>query len=57
MEHLNELAQKADLLGLPNTTIQDAGRTQIPSGSETVLAIFGASKKVDELTGRLKLLN
>jgi len=56
VDEMNELAQKAEKLGLPNTIIQDAGRTEIPSGSQTVLAIFGTSKQVDEVTGRLKLL-
>jgi len=55
-DELDQLAKKADLLGLPNTTIQDAGLTEVPSGSHTVLAIFGTSAKVDEVTGRLKLL-
>jgi PTH2 family peptidyl-tRNA hydrolase len=55
-EELVELATKADEAGLPNTSIRDAGLTEIPGGSLTVLGIFGASNNVDKVTGRLKLL-
>lgn len=38
-------------------TVQDAGRTQIASGSATVLGIGPAPKSVvDSVTGHLKLL-
>jgi len=51
-----QLAVKAEKSGLPFTTIEDAGLTQIPSGSRTVLAIFGAVSDVDAVTGHLRLL-
>eukprot|EP00049_Salpingoeca_infusionum_P018535 m.357691 g.357691 ORF g.357691 m.357691 type:complete len:196 (+) comp17900_c0_seq1:46-633(+) len=55
-EHLELLQQVAQSQGLPNYLIRDAGRTQIPSGSKTVLAIGPASAElIDEITGRLKL--
>lgn len=53
---MNALASLAEKEGLPFTVIQDAGHTQIPSGSQTVLAIFGLVKDVDKVTGQLKLL-
>jgi PTH2 family peptidyl-tRNA hydrolase len=55
-EELVALAKRAEAAGLPYSAIHDAGRTQIPSGSHTVLAIFGLSGQVDKVTGHLKLL-
>ncbi|VDN55989.1 unnamed protein product, partial [Dracunculus medinensis] len=64
-EHLLELFKMAkDLrffpcffyMGLFAYVVSDAGRTQIPAGSRTVLAIFGPSDLVDSVTGQLKLL-
>jgi PTH2 family peptidyl-tRNA hydrolase len=43
-------------LGLCARVIQDAGRTQIASGSKTVLGILGPKSVVDGVTGHLKLL-
>jgi PTH2 family peptidyl-tRNA hydrolase len=44
-------------LGLVAEVIADAGRTQIASGSHTVLGIGPAPKSViDRVTGTLKLL-
>jgi len=42
--------------GLPCYLVQDAGRTQIASGSKTVLSLFGPVEKVDAVTGHLKLV-
>ncbi|KAI8478708.1 PREDICTED: probable peptidyl-tRNA hydrolase 2 [Branchiostoma belcheri] len=53
---LEELASKATALNLPNCIIQDAGRTQIPAGSKTVLGIMGKVETVDQVTGQLELL-
>ncbi|XP_067665640.1 probable peptidyl-tRNA hydrolase 2 isoform X2 [Haliotis asinina] len=53
---LKELQAKAESLGLPNYTVQDAGRTQIAAGSTTVLAIIGKVDAVDQVSGKLKLL-
>ncbi|EME49830.1 hypothetical protein DOTSEDRAFT_164565 [Dothistroma septosporum NZE10] len=51
------LQAQAISLGLCAQVIHDAGRTQIASGSATVLGIGPAPKsKVDEVTGHLSLL-
>jgi PTH2 family peptidyl-tRNA hydrolase len=43
--------------GLVHYLVQDAGRTQIPAGSLTVLAIGPARKdRIDQITGHLRLL-
>lgn len=36
--------------------VQDAGYTQIPAGSRTILGVFGPVEAVDSVTGSLKLL-
>lgn len=52
-----ELASKALQRGLPAYIVQDAGRTQIAAGSQTVLAIGPGPKSViDSVTGHLSLL-
>lgn len=51
------LQAQAISLGLCAQVIHDAGRTQIASGSATVLRIGPAPKsKINEVTGHLKLL-
>lgn len=51
------LASKAASLDLPTYIVHDAGRTQIPAGSQTVLAIGpGPKSVVDQITGHLRLL-
>ncbi len=56
-EHLLEMESKAKQAGLHAIHIKDAGRTQIPAGSLTVVAIGPALRtELDELTGDLKLL-
>lgn len=55
-EDLSLLQAQALSLGLCARVIQDAGRTQIASGSRTVLGILGPKKVVDNVTGNLKLL-
>ena len=48
---------RANEASLPTCTVRDAGRTQIPAGSLTVIAIGPASEvDIDEITGHLKLL-
>ncbi|XP_071519148.1 probable peptidyl-tRNA hydrolase 2 [Panulirus ornatus] len=55
-QELVELQKKAEALYLPTYLVQDAGKTQVPVGSTTVLAIFGDEEAVNEVTGKLKLL-
>ena len=55
-QHLLDLQRRADELNLPNFLVQDAGRTQIPAGSFTVLSIFGRIATVNQVTGSLRLL-
>lgn len=56
-EDMLMLQAQAISLGLCTQVIHDAGRTQIASGSATVLGIGPAPKsKINEVTGHLKLL-
>jgi peptidyl-tRNA hydrolase, PTH2 family len=56
-EEMMVLQATAISLGLVAEVIADAGRTQIASGSHTVLGIGPAPKSViDRVTGELKLL-
>jgi len=56
-EELEELQAKAISLGLCARVIHDAGRTQIASGTATVLGVGpGPKSVVDGVTGGLKLL-
>ncbi|MCP2504874.1 MAG: peptidyl-tRNA hydrolase Pth2 [Candidatus Poseidoniaceae archaeon] len=56
-EHLLELEQQAKAAGILTTLVHDAGHTQIPSGSLTVLALGPEIEAtLEEITGELKLL-
>ncbi|XP_050815788.1 SRSF protein kinase 2-like isoform X9 [Gopherus flavomarginatus] len=55
--HLMDLQALALSLELPTYLVQDAGRTQVPTGSYTVLAIIGEEEIVNQVTGKLRLLN
>ncbi|XP_075430476.1 putative peptidyl-tRNA hydrolase 2 [Ascaphus truei] len=55
--HLLELQALALSMNLPTYLVQDAGRTQIAAGSQTVLSIMGEEESVNKVTGKLKLLN
>jgi peptidyl-tRNA hydrolase len=55
-EEMLVLQAQAISLGLCARVIQDAGRTQIASGSRTVLGVLGPKTVVDQVTGHLKLL-
>lgn len=56
-DEMEVLQATAISLGVVAEVIQDAGRTQIASGSHTVLGIGPAPKSViDKITGTLKLL-
>eukprot|EP01120_Amphizonella_sp_Union-15-10_P009694 TRINITY_DN3737_c0_g3_i2.p1 TRINITY_DN3737_c0_g3~~TRINITY_DN3737_c0_g3_i2.p1 ORF type:complete len:183 (-),score=44.39 TRINITY_DN3737_c0_g3_i2:77-625(-) len=53
---MNALEESAKAAALPTHVVVDAGRTQIASGSRTVLAIGPAeAKSIDQVTGKLKL--
>ncbi|KAL1509652.1 hypothetical protein ABEB36_004358 [Hypothenemus hampei] len=55
-EHLLELYNKAKEAKIPVYLVKDAGRTQIPKGSVTVLSLFGLEENVNTITGKLSLL-
>ncbi|KAL3985515.1 Peptidyl-tRNA hydrolase PTH2 family protein [Acanthocheilonema viteae] len=55
-EMLLDFFKQAKDLSLFAYIVSDAGRTQIPAGSRTVLGIFGPTHLVDLVTGELKLL-
>ncbi|CAK5023475.1 unnamed protein product [Meloidogyne enterolobii] len=53
---LDELNRKAKDAGdVFVYLVRDAGHTQIPAGSKTVLGVFGTIEAVDRITGGLKL--
>ncbi|KAM9760028.1 putative peptidyl-tRNA hydrolase 2 [Menidia menidia] len=56
MAHLLELQALAMSLNLPTYLVQDAGLTQVESGSRTVLAVMGEEETVNKVTGSLNLL-
>ncbi|CAJ0589982.1 unnamed protein product [Cylicocyclus nassatus] len=55
-EELMDLCKAAKDGGCWYYLVQDAGYTQIPPGSRTVLGIFGTVEQVDAITGGMKLL-
>ncbi|CAH8502935.1 unnamed protein product [Schistosoma turkestanicum] len=56
-EEMLKLSNKAESLGLVNSIIHDAGHTQVPEGTATVLGIGPAlASDIDSVSGGLKLL-
>ncbi|KAK4365057.1 hypothetical protein RND71_016415 [Anisodus tanguticus] len=56
-QEMNKLKEAAENIGLPTFVVADAGRTQVASGSRTVLAVGPGSKSaVDSVTGKQRLL-
>ncbi|MDA8545235.1 peptidyl-tRNA hydrolase Pth2 [Candidatus Poseidoniales archaeon] len=56
-DELLELEKHAVKLGIQTVRVNDAGKTQIPSGSLTVIAFGpGQDDELEQLTGHLKLL-
>ena len=57
LEDFFPLKEKAEELGILTNIITDAGHTEIPEGTETVLGIGPApSNLIDQVTGELSLL-
>ena len=57
LEEITDLTKNADEKGIVNYLVVDAGRTQIPTSSVTVLALGPDEDEIlDEVTGELKLL-
>ena len=57
LDELHELKRKAENLGIIAVIVSDAGLTEVPPGTETVLGIGPApSALVDKVTGSLPLL-
>lgn len=54
--HLFHLQETCTSNAIPSYLIRDAGHTQIPPDSVTVLSIFGEENQVNSVTGDLKLL-
>ena len=57
LEAFFSLKEKAEKLGITTNIVTDAGHTEIPEGTQTVLGIGPApSNLIDQVTGELSLL-
>lgn len=56
-DQLQDVVRRAQAARLPVQLVQDAGRTQVPSGTPTCCAIGpAAATRIDAVTGELTLL-
>lgn len=53
---LMALQEKANASLVPSYLVHDAGHTQVPPDSMTVLSLFSEEDRLNRLTGHLKLL-
>jgi len=57
LEELEELAERAEELGIVHVVIWDRGLTEVPPGTTTAVCIGpDRAERVDRVTGNLKLL-
>lgn len=57
LKELLELKNLAEKLGIVHYLVRDAGKTEVPAGTETALAIGpDEDEKIDLITGKLKAL-
>lgn len=57
LDDLERLERAARSRGLPTAMVEDAGLTEVPPGTKTVLGIGpGTSAEIDPVTGELDLL-
>ncbi len=57
LAELEALQRKAEGRGIPTAMVQDAGLTEVPPGTKTVLGIGPAqASEIDRVTGSLPLL-
>jgi PTH2 family peptidyl-tRNA hydrolase len=57
LAEMEELRKKAQSLGLRALYVEDAGLTEVPAGTKTVLGIGpSTSREIDKVTGELSLL-
>jgi PTH2 family peptidyl-tRNA hydrolase len=57
LAELEELQRRARAHGIPTIFVEDAGLTEVPPGTRTVLGLGpAASTEIDPLTGHLPLL-
>ena len=57
LAELEDLQRRARALGIANVFVEDAGLTEVPAGTRTVLGLGPAkSESIDSLTGHLPLL-